>query len=145
MVRALAAGSAALWLAGFSFALAAQSARPGPQYVGSASCNGCHASIYARWSKTRMANVVRDPKVHPDAIIPDLTKADPLVTFTKNDIAFAYDVSHGQVDRLGCGGAQDLAGIFAVAGRPVSWAREGAAVLISTPSWRAERDGAAKR
>ncbi len=37
-----------------------------------------------------MANVVRDPKEHPDAILPDLTKSDPLVTFTKDDIAFAY-------------------------------------------------------
>ena len=37
-----------------------------------------------------MANVVRDPKVHPDAIIPDLTKRDPLVNFTPNDIAFVY-------------------------------------------------------
>jgi len=37
-----------------------------------------------------MANVVVDPKVHPDAIIPDLSKPDPLVTFTRNDIAFAY-------------------------------------------------------
>ncbi len=30
-----------------------------------------------------MANVVRDPRTHPDAIIPDLGKPDPLVTFTK--------------------------------------------------------------
>jgi predicted CXXCH cytochrome family protein len=37
-----------------------------------------------------MANVVRDPKTHPDAIIPDLSKADPLVKFTKDDIAFVY-------------------------------------------------------
>ena len=37
-----------------------------------------------------MANVVRDPKVHPDAIIPDFSKADPLLTFTKDDIAFVY-------------------------------------------------------
>ncbi|MGA2592299.1 MAG: cytochrome c3 family protein [Bryobacteraceae bacterium] len=37
-----------------------------------------------------MANVVRDPKTHPDAIIPDLTKPDPLVKFTKDDIAFVY-------------------------------------------------------
>jgi predicted CXXCH cytochrome family protein len=33
---------------------------------------------------------VRDPKTHPDAIIPDLSKPDPLVTFTKDDIAFVY-------------------------------------------------------
>ena len=37
-----------------------------------------------------MANVVRDPKQHPDAIIPDLTKPDPLLTFKKDDIAFVY-------------------------------------------------------
>ena len=37
-----------------------------------------------------MANVVRDPKLHPDAILPDLSKPDPLVKFTKDDIAFVY-------------------------------------------------------
>ncbi len=60
------------------------------QYVGSAACKTCHAQIYDRWSKTRMANIVRDPKEHPDAILPDLTKPDPLVTFKKEDIAFVY-------------------------------------------------------
>ena len=38
-------------------------------HVGSAACESCHADIYARWRKTLMANVVRDPKEHPDAII----------------------------------------------------------------------------
>ena len=37
-----------------------------------------------------MANVVTDPKEHPEVIIPDLTKADPLLTFTRDDIAFVY-------------------------------------------------------
>jgi predicted CXXCH cytochrome family protein len=59
-------------------------------YVGSAACQSCHVPIYARWLRTRMANVVRDPKVYPDAIIPDFSKADPLLTFTKNDVAFVY-------------------------------------------------------
>ena len=59
-------------------------------YVGSAACQTCHQDIYARWSKSRMANVVRDPREHPDAIIPDLSIADPLVTFSKDDIAFVY-------------------------------------------------------
>jgi predicted CXXCH cytochrome family protein len=60
-------------------------------YVGSKACQSCHQDIYARWQKTRMANIVRDPKVHPDAIIPDLSKADPqIVNFTKDDIAFVY-------------------------------------------------------
>ena len=59
-------------------------------YVGSAACQTCHQDIYARWSKSRMANVVRDPRQHPDAIIPDLSKPDPLLTFSKDDIAFVY-------------------------------------------------------
>src|SRR5579862_856180 len=61
------------------------------QYTGSAACKTCHATTYERWNKTRMANVVRDPKEHPDAIIPDLSNADPaIVTFTKDAIAFVY-------------------------------------------------------
>jgi predicted CXXCH cytochrome family protein len=59
-------------------------------YVGSAACKDCHAEIYDRWKDTLMANVVRDPREHPDAIIPDLSKPDPLLTFTKDDIAFTY-------------------------------------------------------
>jgi hypothetical protein len=61
-----------------------------PRYSGSAACKTCHPAVYARWSKTRMANVVRDPKTHPDAIIPDLSKPDPLVNFTRDNIAFVY-------------------------------------------------------
>ncbi|MBS1854877.1 MAG: cytochrome C [Acidobacteria bacterium] len=60
------------------------------QYTGSARCRDCHAEVYARWSRTRMANVVRDPRVHPDAIIPDLSQPNPLVTFKRDDIAFVY-------------------------------------------------------
>ena len=37
-----------------------------------------------------MANVVTDPKEHPEVILPDLDKPDPLVTFTRGDIAFVY-------------------------------------------------------
>jgi predicted CXXCH cytochrome family protein len=60
-------------------------------YVGSQACKSCHQEIYARWQKTRMANVVRDPKTHPDAIIPDLaTIPDGLTKITKDDIAFVY-------------------------------------------------------
>ncbi len=60
------------------------------QYVGSAACSKCHQEIYNRWKKTLMANVVRDPRKHPDAIIPDLSKPDPLVNFSADDIAFVY-------------------------------------------------------
>ena len=59
-------------------------------FAGSQTCKTCHAEVFNRWSKTRMANVVQDPKVHPEAILPDLTKPNPLVTFKKEDIAFTY-------------------------------------------------------
>jgi predicted CXXCH cytochrome family protein len=61
-----------------------------PQHVGSVACKSCHTETYARWAKSRMANVVRDPREHPDAIIPDFSKPDPLLTFTKDDVAFTY-------------------------------------------------------
>ena len=63
---------------------------PSPSYVGSKACQRCHAPTYERWSKTRMANVVTDPKQHPDAVIPDFSKPDPLLTFTLADVAFVY-------------------------------------------------------
>ncbi|MEO8126558.1 MAG: cytochrome c3 family protein [Bryobacteraceae bacterium] len=59
-------------------------------YTGSKACAACHPATFERWKKTRMANVVQDPKEHPEAIIPDLTKPDPLLTFKKEDIAFTY-------------------------------------------------------
>jgi predicted CXXCH cytochrome family protein len=59
------------------------------QYVGSASCRKCHQEIYERWQKTPMANVVRDPRVHPDAIIPDLA-TNTVAKFTKDQVAFVY-------------------------------------------------------
>ena len=58
-------------------------------YVGSRACEKCHAEIYARWKKTPMANVVRDPNEHPDAIIPDLA-TNTLTKFTKNQVALVY-------------------------------------------------------
>ena len=59
-------------------------------YSGSVSCKSCHANTYERWSKTRMANVIVDPKQHPDAVIPDFSKPDPLLTFKLEDVAFTY-------------------------------------------------------
>src|SRR5262249_28147 len=83
-----------------------QPARPdkpqGAGYVGSAACKSCHEKTYARWSKTRMANVVVDPKRHPEAILADFSKTDDLLklttdsskpeapTFNKDDIALTY-------------------------------------------------------
>src|SRR5262245_28010858 len=70
--------------------VAIQTPTPGRSYVGSTACRNCHASVYDRWSKTRMANVVTDPRVHPQVVIPDFSKADPLLTFKLDDVAFVY-------------------------------------------------------
>jgi predicted CXXCH cytochrome family protein len=59
-------------------------------YVGSQTCRRCHAATYERWSKTRMANVVTDPKQHPEVVLSDFSKPDPLVTFKLADVAFVY-------------------------------------------------------
>src|ERR1700674_2960256 len=68
----------------------AQTSTAKAPYVGSESCKGCHAGAYAGWKKTRMANVVSDPKEHPEAVLADFTHADPLVTFDLKDVAFVY-------------------------------------------------------
>ena len=60
------------------------------RYVGSIACKGCHEEVYARWVKTRMANVVRDPREHPDAIIPDISKPNPVYNFTIDDVSLVY-------------------------------------------------------
>jgi predicted CXXCH cytochrome family protein len=58
-------------------------------YAGSQSCQTCHAQIYEHWRKTPMANVVRDPRDHPDAIIPDLA-TNSVAKFTKDQVALVY-------------------------------------------------------
>jgi predicted CXXCH cytochrome family protein len=58
-------------------------------YVGSPACAKCHAAIFARWQKTPMANVVRDPVQHPEAIIPDLA-TNKVAPFTKAQVALVY-------------------------------------------------------
>ena len=60
------------------------------RYVGSLACQKCHAEIYQHWRKTPMANVVRDPREFPDAIIPDLAKNSVSPKFTKDDVALVY-------------------------------------------------------
>jgi predicted CXXCH cytochrome family protein len=59
-------------------------------YVGSAACQKCHAQIYEHWKKTPMANVVRDPREHPDAIIPNLATNNVSPKFTKDQVALVY-------------------------------------------------------
>jgi predicted CXXCH cytochrome family protein len=63
---------------------------PAPQYAGSKSCQPCHASIYARWKRTPMANVVRDPREYPNAVLANFSNAPSFVDFTKDQIAFVY-------------------------------------------------------
>jgi predicted CXXCH cytochrome family protein len=58
-------------------------------YVGSQACEKCHAEIYAHWKKTPMANVVRDPRAHPEAIIPNLA-TNNVAKFGVDQVAFVY-------------------------------------------------------
>ena len=62
----------------------------GAHYVGSKACASCHKDEYDRWSKTAMANVVRDPKAHPEAVLGDFSKPNPVVTFKISDVDFVY-------------------------------------------------------
>ena len=56
-------------------------------YVGSQSCAKCHGDIYGRWKKTPMANVVREPRDHPDAFVADLA-TNLVAKFSLNQVAF---------------------------------------------------------
>ena len=82
----------AVWVATIGSAWYAGQPQPtsGPAYVGSAACSRCHAPVFDRWKRTRMANVLRDPRERPEAIISDFSTPNPLVTFTKDQIAFVY-------------------------------------------------------
>jgi predicted CXXCH cytochrome family protein len=62
----------------------------GRTYVGSQACASCHRATYERWSKTRMANVVSDPKVHPELVLGDFANPTPAVNFTLGQVAFVY-------------------------------------------------------
>jgi len=59
------------------------------RYVGSLACQKCHEQIYERWKKTPMANVVRDPREHPEAIIPNLA-TNTVAKFAKEQVALVY-------------------------------------------------------
>ncbi len=58
-------------------------------YTGSQACEKCHEEIYQHWKKTPMANVVRDPREHPEAILPDLA-TNTVKKFKKEDVALVY-------------------------------------------------------
>ena len=65
-------------------------------YVGSEACQKCHLNVYNGWKQTRMANVVRDPREHPEAVLGDFAHSDPLRTFDLNQVAFAYGSRYKQ-------------------------------------------------
>jgi predicted CXXCH cytochrome family protein len=67
-----------------------QAAPAKAQYVGSGACQKCHAKEYGGWRQTRMANVVRDPAKHPEAVLGDFTHPDPVRTFDLSQVAFVY-------------------------------------------------------
>jgi predicted CXXCH cytochrome family protein len=60
------------------------------EFVGSASCVGCHTKEFKGWKETRMANVVHDPKAHPDAVLGDFIKFDAARSFGLDEVAFVY-------------------------------------------------------
>jgi predicted CXXCH cytochrome family protein len=78
----------------FSPAFAQQ--QPKAHFVGSKSCRACHAAEYDGWQQTRMANVVRDPREHPEAVLGDFQHPNPLVTFTLDQVALVYGSRYKQ-------------------------------------------------
>ena len=64
-------------------------ARATAHYVGSQACEKCHESIYQRWKKTPMANVVRDPRKDPHAFLADPT-TNKVAPFKADQVAFVY-------------------------------------------------------
>jgi predicted CXXCH cytochrome family protein len=83
-----------LTLTSLVFAYSANAQQPAPvigkKFVGSAACKSCHEADYNGWRQTRMANVIRDPKLHPDAVLGDFNHPDPVRTFTLDQVAFVY-------------------------------------------------------
>jgi hypothetical protein len=90
---ALCGGATAYFMPGMAGQpLAAEQAKAvlAAHYVGSKACQSCHQDQFARWIKTRMANVVTDPKQNSAIVIPDFSKPDPLVKFGLTDVDLVY-------------------------------------------------------
>ena len=66
------------------------SVNPTAHFTGSDSCKPCHLQQYNGWKKTRMANVIQDPKLHPEAVVGDFAHSDPVRTVTLDQVAFTY-------------------------------------------------------
>lgn len=63
---------------------------PKSHFVASEACKKCHEKEYSGWKQTRMANVVRDPREHPEAVLGDFAHDDPVRTFGLDQVAFVY-------------------------------------------------------
>src|SRR5438270_6433563 len=75
----------------------AQTSRPAQsQFVGSEACRTCHQKEYDGWKKTRMANVIRDPRQHPEAVVADFNSPDPVRSFTLDQVAWVYGSRYKQ-------------------------------------------------
>ena len=59
-------------------------------FVGSESCKHCHEAEFNGWKQTRMANILLDPKEHPQAVLGDFVHDDPIRTFGLDQVAFVY-------------------------------------------------------
>jgi predicted CXXCH cytochrome family protein len=68
----------------------AKAAAQKSHFVGSENCKKCHEALYENWKQTRMANVVRDPKEHPEAVLGDFSHPTADVTFDLSQVAFVY-------------------------------------------------------
>lgn len=94
--RTLSVSLAAAVLVAGRIAAPAQAPPSGARFVGSEACKSCHLKIYNSWRQTRMANVVRDPRQHPEAVLGDFAHPDPVRTFTLDDVAFVYGSRYKQ-------------------------------------------------
>ena len=88
--RASVPRTVAVLLVGLSIAVVARAQEPKAHFVGSKSCKPCHEAQFNGWKQTRMANVIRDPKEHPEAVLGDFVHDDPIRTFSLDQVAFVY-------------------------------------------------------
>jgi predicted CXXCH cytochrome family protein len=65
-------------------------------FVGSDACKSCHTRQFIGWKQTRMANVVRDPGLHPEAVLGDFAHPSPIRTFSLEDVALVYGSRYKQ-------------------------------------------------
>jgi predicted CXXCH cytochrome family protein len=59
-------------------------------YTGSEACRECHEGTYDRWKTTLMANILQDPREHPEIVVGDFSKPNDIVDFDLGDVAFTY-------------------------------------------------------